>query len=235
MLSSIGLSSMAGCFPREDLSDYSGAGNPPGPDASTSAGGASGSGGSAGSSGDGGSAAASGSGGADLDASVPPADAALSSDAEAGAFDAGDAEASLAEACADLGGVLEPGTRDCFLITGPPLLPLSWPAASGACGQWGGTLATIESQATDAFLTARTTADVWIGARDPAAVDPASNAFAWLVSENLVDDGYDNWGLMEPDATADQFCVEKRNDGLSDPWFDQPCAEIRAFVCEQAL
>lgn len=229
------LSSLGGCLPREDLSGYSQ--SPDGtPDAGASGatGGASGSGGASRS--DAGSSGSSGRGGAgNLDASVDPADAALSSDAEAAGSDGGDAQAALAAECDAIGGTLEGGKRDCFLIAGPPLLPLSWAAASAACGQWGGTLATIEAEATDVFLTALTTTDVWIGARDPVALDPATNIFLWVGSNTPVDDGYDNWGSMEPDATPDQFCVEKRNDALTDPWFDQPCAEVRAYACEQAL
>lgn len=166
---------------------------------------------------------------------------------DAGGLDGGAADASPAErspdasaspsaACTALGGTLEPGTRDCLLIVSPPSPALSWNAAANACLAWGGALVTIRTPEREAFLTAATTATVWIGARDLGQPSAAANTFRWDSDESLVDAGpHTHWAVGEPDDTANQFCVEKREEPPDDAWYDQPCQGLRHYVCEQTL
>jgi hypothetical protein len=146
--------------------------------------------------------------------------------------------APLTASCGALGGTLEPGTRDCFLIS--TALPLvDWQGAVAACTRWGGSLASITSPEREAFLTGLTSADAWLGARDPAffsnpgAANPATNDYRWLDGTPLLP--YANWSLAEPDDVANQFCVAKANQPPTDPWFDRPCNELNTYVCEQTL
>jgi hypothetical protein len=145
-----------------------------------------------------------------------------------------DSGASFASACDAVGGTLEPGTRSCFSIVSTPAL--SWQNALLACQDWGGTLAKIDAAAEDDFLTAETSVNSWIGARDPAASSPTSRNFRWVSDETLIDDqAYANWAPLEPDATAGQFCIEKYQEPPNDPWYDQPCNDQRGYICQQDL
>jgi lectin-like protein len=145
----------------------------------------------------------------------------------------------LADSCVALGGTLEPGTRDCFLVSAPPRPLVDWQGAVSACTLWGGSLVSITSPERELFLTGLTNAETWLGARDPAffinpaGANPATNDYRWLDGAPLLP--YANWSVMEPDAVAGQFCVAKANEPPTDPWYDRPCTETHAYVCIQTL
>ena len=230
---------LGGCVPKDDLDSYAGtagvSGEPSGGssgtmlDAGAGAGGAAGTGnpaepdaaagGSAGAGGAPDTTPDAGDGGATLSDAGPLPDA--------GGDDAG---VVLAAQCAATGGTLEPGTRDCFFVSAAVL---SWQNAVNACIARQSTLAAIKTPERDQFLTTLLTASAWIGARDAAMLNPATNNFTWLDGTSLV--AFSNWATAEPDTVADQFCVAKTIDTAAGPWRDRPCSEPSAYICERSL
>ncbi|MEO8182282.1 MAG: C-type lectin domain-containing protein [Deltaproteobacteria bacterium] len=239
----------AGCFPREDLADYSSSSggqggalqNPP-PEATAGAAGRS-----------------EGQGGTEMgpDSMLPLAGGSLSGDAgastgvveDAGALDAGlpppdpdagDDAGPIADACASTQGTLEPGTTVCLFFASQARV--TWQAADLACQTRNSELVSVKTEARNDLLTTLIgTTNIWIGARDPGA-DPAANAFVWR-DGNLVSLSFDPWATGEPDAIAGQLCVSKTGELAvppepAAPWRDRPCADVtdlRAYVCEQTF
>lgn len=249
-VTAVALVSALACFPREDLSEYSrtwdnqpggagGGGAGPARDAGVDAGGSAGQSplpGDAGSIGvdagtlepvDAGSLPDAGVGDAGSDAAAAPVDA--------GALDPADAALTLAASCAALDGALEPGTRNCFVVSATTA---TWQGAADACVALDMQLVTITSPAQDDFVATLTPAAVWIGARDPAFFNfpafasPAANAFSWLDGSAVEDI---NWAAGEPGATVGEYCIEKSNQAGGEPWFDRDCNLLQRFVCQQVL
>jgi hypothetical protein len=154
-------------------------------------------------------------------------DAGNTEGADAGTTASGDAGKDAEAACTSAGGTLEPNTRTCVFIAAAQL---SWPAAMAACAAQGRQLVSLKSPALDAFLTPLLSEDVWIGARDPLMLNPASNAFVWLDGTPVIST---NWALGEPDAQLNQFCVSKTSAAPTGPWRDRPCDEEKAYVCAE--
>jgi hypothetical protein len=165
---------------------------------------------------------------------LPPTEADASSAVSSpGTADAATARAEAGSgvdaACTNAGGTLEPSTRTCVFIAAEQL---SWLEAVAACAADGRQLISIKSPDLDSFLTPLLSDDVWIGAHDPAMLNPASNAFVWL--DGTPANGT-NWAPGEPDAQLNQYCVSKTSAPPTGPWRDRPCGEAKAYVCEQAF
>jgi hypothetical protein len=235
---------LAACLPRDDLSSYAsnsigqGGESAGGPDASTGSAGLQGQGGSSGEGTDP-NLPLDGSSGSDRDASTGVEDAGVpeASDAAAqpdsGSLDAG----PVANACAATQGTLQAGTNVCLFFASAARV--SWQAATLACQSRGSVLVSIKDVARNDFLTSLIgSTDIWIGANDPGT-NPGANAFVWRDSSAVSLD-LGTWAAGEPDAVADQFCVAKTGEAADPPspaapWRDRPCAELKAYVCEQSL
>ena len=241
----------AGCFPRDDLSDYSSSsigqgGTIPNPAPEATGGADSGPEGQGGSELgpdtmlplEGGGSAARGSDastGPSEDAGVPE-DAGLPPPPEPDAGDAG----SIADACALTGGALEPDSNVCLFFASTARV--TWQAADLACRTRNSALVSVKTAARNDLLTALIgTTNIWIGARDPGT-DPAANAFVWRDNAPVIL-AFNPWATGEPDTVANQLCVSKTGElavppGPAAPWRDRPCADLtdlRAYVCEQTF
>jgi hypothetical protein len=249
-VTAVALVSGLACLPREDLGDYSrtwanqpasGAGTSVPPDAGADAGGSAGAGASAPDAGSGSGAPVRAESDAGLvlgpeDAGAPDAaiDAAVAP-IDGGAIVLSDAGPELAASCADLNGSLEPGTRNCFVVSSSAA---TWQDAADGCIALGMQLAKVTTRGQDSFIATLTPAAVWLGARDPAFfnfpafANPAANAFSWLDGSVVADI---NWATGEPNAGVGEFCVEKSNDAGGEPWFDRNCNQLERYVCQLAL
>jgi hypothetical protein len=148
---------------------------------------------------------------------------------DAGVLTAADAGSTTIADCTGAGGTLAPDAHTCVFVAADQL---SWTGAVAACAADGRQLISIKSPELDSFLTPLLTEDSWIGARDPAMLNPASNLFVWLDGTPA---STTNWALGEPDAQANQYCITKTSAAPNGPWRDRPCAELKAYVCEQAF
>ena len=102
-----------------------------------------------------------------------------------------------------------------------------WQDARDACVAWGGALVKVETPEEDTFLSELTPLSLWIGASDLAF----DNVFVWTDGGPMF---YGNWGPQQPDRFPGPDCIEKR-DSAGRQWFDQPCNNARASVCERPL
>jgi hypothetical protein len=126
------------------------------------------------------------------------------------------------EPCAD--GVLAPDQTECYLVS---TAAAAWQTARERCSAWDGALIKVETAAEDTFLASLLGVSAWLGASDTEL----ENVFVWT-DGTPVDFG--NWGPAQPDRFPGPDCVEKR-DTEGRFWFDQPCENQRAFVCEKAV
>lgn len=247
-VTAVALLSALACFPREDLNDYSrawanqpagGGGSPASPAVGADAGG---------SAGELTPPRAAGAGAeapevVDAGDAASPADAAVADAAvdagpapvDAGAIELADTGPDLAQLCADLNGSLEPGTRNCFVVSSAVA---TWAGAAEACTGLGMQLAAVTTSETDDFIATLTPAAVWLGGRDPAFftfpafANPAANTFSWLDGTAVTDI---NWAAGEPNAGVGEFCIEKSNQLANEPWFDRNCNELELYVCQRTL
>lgn len=127
-----------------------------------------------------------------------------------------------AGACAD--GVLGPDTTRCYLVSDAIAV---WQSARDQCIAWQGALARVDTPEEDQFLASLVSASLWLGASDTVF----DNIFVWTDGSPVM---FGNWGPGQPDRFPGPDCVEKR-EGAGRFWFDQPCANARAFVCEKAV
>jgi hypothetical protein len=104
----------------------------------------------------------------------------------------------------------------------------SWLAAQEACQEWGGDLVKLETAAEGAFVAARITTDVWIGANDR----DQEGDFEWTDGDNVGAMVFD-WSDTQPDNFQDQeHCVEIRI--IDRQWNDRPCTgDPQAYLCER--
>lgn len=107
--------------------------------------------------------------------------------------------------------------------------PLSWPAASAACGFAGGYLAVIGSPAENATVRALipTTTRFWLGMGDGLS----EGVWLWL-DGSLVDRDPARWDPNQPNdsqANGGEDCGEMSNSGT---WNDDNCNAMQPFVCE---
>jgi hypothetical protein len=125
-------------------------------------------------------------------------------------------------ACAD--GVLGPDQTSCYLVSEADAV---WQSARDQCFTWQGALVRVDTAAEDQFIGTLVSVNQWLGASDIAF----DNVFVWTDGSPVV---FGNWGPGQPDRFPGPDCVEKR-DGVGRLWFDQPCDNPRAFVCEKAV
>ena len=104
----------------------------------------------------------------------------------------------------------------------------AWQEARDRCVARDAALVKVETAEEDALLAGLLTVSQWLGASDTAN----DNVFVWTDGTPLGTFG--NWGPDQPDAYPGPDCIEKR-DTLGRQWFDQPCENPRAFVCERAI
>lgn len=221
----------AGCLPQsDDLGAYSAEWAPPRAAAAPALGGAAGGSVAAG----GGSGApASGSGSAGSDGvgggdGVPLDGGGSAPGSGAGGASIGVGEggapgdAGAAGPCAD--GVLASDGSRCYRVS---LAGAAWQDARDECLAWPGQLVKVETPEEDAFLSALLTASMWLGASDTEV----ENVFVWTDGAPVE---YGNWGPNQPDRYPGPDCIEKR-DTVGRYWFDQPCFNARAFVCERVV
>jgi lectin-like protein len=127
------------------------------------------------------------------------------------------------QACAD--GVSGPEGSGCYRVV---LAPASWPGARDQCAAWGGALVKVETAEEDAFLEGLAPVSQWLGGSDTVF----ENVFLWTDGTPIT---YGNWGMNQPDRFPGPDCVEKRNPLTNRLWYDQPCTNALAFVCEKPL
>jgi hypothetical protein len=120
--------------------------------------------------------------------------------------------------------VLGPDGTRCYRLVAEGAF---WQDARDACVAWGGALVKVETPEEDTFLSGLTPLSLWIGASDL----PFDNVFVWTDGGPMF---YGNWGPQQPDGFPGPDCIEKR-EGAGRLWFDQPCNNARAFVCERRL
>jgi outer membrane protein assembly factor BamB len=109
-------------------------------------------------------------------------------------------------------------------------------SAKSVCSAAGMTLARIDGQAENDFLSANISWDSWIGADDIAT----EGAFKWqnngdtFWSGSAVGGRFTNWSFFEPDDGGNQDCVdiEWLTDGL---WSTRSCSDTYGFVCEAVM
>jgi hypothetical protein len=127
-----------------------------------------------------------------------------------------------ADACAD--GILSADATRCYIVSSAGA---AWRDANEECEVLGGALAKVETAEEDAFLATLLAVNLWLGASDTAA----ENVFVWSDGTAIE---FGNWGPNQPDRFPGPDCVEKR-DTPERQWFDQPCDNERAFVCERVM
>jgi len=121
--------------------------------------------------------------------------------------------------------VLGPDGRECYRVV---LSGAFWQDARDQCAAWQGALVKLETPNEDAFIGGIIAVSIWIGGSDTAF----ENVFAWTDGTPML---YGNWGPGQPDRFPGPDCVEKRDPLTNGLWYDQPCYNARAFVCEKAL
>ena len=130
--------------------------------------------------------------------------------------------AEPAEACAD--GVLGPEQTRCYRVSEADA---GWQSARDQCFGWQGALVRVDTAEEDQFIGTLVNVNQWLGASD-VVID---NIFVWTDGSPVV---FGNWGPSQPDRFPGPDCIEKR-DSAGGLWFDQPCDNARAFVCEKAV
>ncbi|HKO90998.1 MAG TPA: C-type lectin domain-containing protein, partial [Polyangiaceae bacterium] len=129
---------------------------------------------------------------------------------------------SAAERCLD--GVLDAAQTSCYRAV---TIPATWDNARIDCNNWGGRLVQVDSGAEDLLVGELVTVNQWLGASD-TVID---NVYVWTDGSPIL---FGNWGLSQPDRFPGADCIEKR-ETPGRQWFDQPCYNVRAYVCEKGL
>lgn len=129
---------------------------------------------------------------------------------------------TASEPCA--GGVLGPDAARCYSAVSAAA---SWQSARDTCSEWRGALVKVETPEEDAFLSSLLAESFWLGGSD-LEVD---NLYVWTDGTPIF---YGNWGFAQPDRFPGPDCVEKRGTP-GRFWYDQPCDNARAFVCEKPV
>ncbi|MEO8177289.1 MAG: C-type lectin domain-containing protein [Deltaproteobacteria bacterium] len=125
------------------------------------------------------------------------------------------------EACP--GGSLGPDGETCYYVAPTAV---RWSEARQACADAGRLLVQIDSADEDAFIASLGGFSFWIGAGDTVV----EGSFIWSDGSAIV---FSNWGLDQPDDFPGPDCIEKRQE-TNEPWYDQPCSNLRQYVCEAA-
>jgi C-type mannose receptor len=120
--------------------------------------------------------------------------------------------------------VLGPDQASCYRVSEADAV---WQSARDQCVTWQGTLVRVDTAEEDEFIGTLVDVSQWLGASDLSL----DNTFVWTDGSPVV---FGNWGPNQPDRYPGPDCVEKR-DGPGRLWFDQPCTNVRAFVCERAI
>ena len=131
---------------------------------------------------------------------------------------------SAAERC---DGVLDPAQSPQTSCYRAVTLPATWDNGRIDCVGWGGSLVQVDSFEEDLFIGELVTTKQWLGASD-TLID---NVYVWTNGSPI---SFGNWGASQPDRFPGADCVEKR-ETLGRQWFDQPCYNERAYVCEKGL
>jgi hypothetical protein len=163
-------------------------------------------------------------------------------DALGGSFagDAGLADAGLASACAAAS--LGP-SGNCYLLDATPL---SWSDARASCRSRGDgwDLASLRSAQDSAFAAPLLTLDAWIGASDAALegtwtwTDRGDAFWAGDGTGSALSGAYANWNSNEPNGGEESDCARilpagtAVSPGLTAPWADLLCSELRGALCE---
>ena len=118
---------------------------------------------------------------------------------------------------------------------------ITWLSSQLNCNNWGGNLATIDSEKIDSLLCYLTTAySCWIGLNDittEAGTD--ASAFVWVDGSTSTYRQFATIpnGDTEPSGGVDKNCVDFRfgNDGSSDGWDDRECnANVKCYFCQKS-
>jgi len=124
-------------------------------------------------------------------------------------------------------GVLDPAQAPQTSCYRAVTLPRTWDDARIDCVSWGGSLVQVDSSAEDLFVGELVSVGQWLGASD-TLID---NVFVWTNGSPIL---FGNWGASQPDRFPGADCVEKR-ETPGRQWFDQPCYNARAYVCEKGI
>jgi hypothetical protein len=101
----------------------------------------------------------------------------------------------------------------------------SWDDARNACADWGGRLASVDSEQEDELLAKHMAADSWIGVNDRDVEGELVSADGGVLT-------FTNWADSQPDNfDASEDCVEKlQRNGL---WNDARCDQKNSYFCER--
>jgi hypothetical protein len=161
----------------------------------------------------------------------------LASNPAADAGDAGLADAGSASGCA--AARLGP-SGNCYLIDATPR---SWSDALAACQSLGNgwQLASLRSAEDSALAAQLLTIEAWIGASDAALegtwtwVDRGDAFWSGDGTGSASNGAYANWNSNEPNGGEESDCARilpAGSPGLSAPWADLACIELRGALCE---
>jgi hypothetical protein len=109
----------------------------------------------------------------------------------------------------------------------------TWAEAQAACASVGMTLARVEDDAEQTFLTDLVREYTWLGASDAATEgewqwQPSGQPF-WSEPTGVVGGAYTDWALRQPDnGPPEQDCLAESQFG----WFDYACDDTLAYLCE---
>jgi len=131
-------------------------------------------------------------------------------------------EASPESACAD--GVVSADQSTCYRAS---VVDATWQDARSACLTWQGALVKVESALEDAFVGGLVSTALWLGGSDT----DVENVYVWTDGSPIT---FGNWGVGQPDAFPGPDCIEKRKTP-GELWYDLPCYNLRAYVCEKPL
>jgi lectin-like protein len=136
---------------------------------------------------------------------------------------AGGTASDPSTACAD--GTLGPDGSECYRVVSTGAF---WQDARAQCAAWQGALIKLDNAEEEAFISGLVSASVWLGGSDSVF----DNVFVWTDGTPMT---YGNWGPNQPDRFPGTDCVEKRDPLTNGLWYDQPCNQALAFVCEKPL
>ena len=111
----------------------------------------------------------------------------------------------------------------------------TWDKAEAFCIQKGGHLASVASEATEAYVLRakgnKTLKNLWLGGSDKEeeGVWKWSDGSPW---------NFTNWNKYQPtplDVSSDEDCLQYYYSNYATKWSDRPCSVEGNFVCSQML
>ncbi|XP_076863865.1 CD209 antigen-like protein C [Brachyhypopomus gauderio] len=117
---------------------------------------------------------------------------------------------------------------------------LNWTQSQDHCGDQGGHLVIITSQAEQGFVSSRVNETHWIGLNDLETEGkwmwvngkPLNHVTFWYMRPNVPGEP-DNWKFEDPSG---ENCASLGNEGgNTSRWFDSSCRKLKKFICESRM